>query len=104
MKERWERMEQILTILNNSDCTVAEVRNQILYQGENLSIKLVDVMLKHYYDNSLLNRKKDRTIEYNPYRYKLSKTGMEQLEWLKSGGHMKYITKYNEKYNIQQVQ
>ena len=100
-KGRWERMEQILNILSNSDCTVTEMRDQIILQGENLSIRLVDVMLKHYFDISLVNRKKDRSIEYNPYRYRLSGKGMEQLEFLNSGGHLKYIEKYNEKYNIQ---
>ena len=102
-KGRWNRMHQILKLLNESEYTVVELREQILYQGENLSIRLVDVMLKHYFDISLVNRKKDRLLERNNYRYRLSNLGIEQLAWLNSGGHLTYIEKYNEKYNIQQV-
>lgn len=103
MKGRWERMHQMLNILSRTECTVVEMRNQLILQGENLYIRLIDVMMKHYYDDGLLNRKKDRLIERNPYRYSLSKKGMEQLEWLLSGGHLKYIERYNTKYNIQQA-
>lgn len=100
-KCRWERMEQMLNILSSSGYTVTEMREQLLLQGENLYIKLIDVMLKHYYDNGLLNRKKDGFLERRPYRYRLSRKGMKQLEWLNSREHLKYIEKYNEKYNIQ---
>ena len=101
MKDRWERMHQVFNILNNSDCTVTEMRDQIILEGELLSFQAIDNLLRHYFKFSYLNRKKDRSIEYNPYRYRLSEFGSGQLAWIESGESLKYITKYNEKYNIQ---
>jgi len=101
MKDRWERMGQILTILHNEDCTVAEMRDKLILEGELLSFQAIDNLLRHYFKYSYLNREKDRTLERNPFRYRLSEFGMGQLAWIKSGESLKYITRYNERYNIQ---
>lgn len=100
-KGRWERMHQVFNILNKSDCTVSEMRDQLILEGDLLSFQDVDNLLRHYFKLSYLNRKKDRLLERNPYRYRLSGIGVKQLDWIKSGEQMKYVTRYNEKYNIQ---
>ena len=99
-KGRWDRMHQVLSLLEDSEYTVSELREKILYQGDNLTINLVDCLLRLYFKDSFVNREKDSLLNRKKYRYRLSNLGIEQLTWLNSGGHLRYIEKYNEKYNI----
>lgn len=100
MNGRWNRMHQIFKILDNSPCTVAEMREHLLQQGDDLSRDHINFLLRHYNKISFLNRKKDKTSKYNPYIYRLSEKGVDQLDWLNLGGHLRYIEKYNEENNI----
>ena len=104
MGGRWERQQQFLEILEDSPCSVAEMRDELLSQGDDISTDHINFLLRHYFKFELLNRRKDRSGNRpHRYRYRLSEKGMDQLEWLRERGQMEYIKAYNKKYGIQVV-
>jgi len=84
---RWERMYQIFEIMERDEFTVRELFDTLKMDNKNVTINLVDFLLRHYNKNGYLSRSKNL---FNIYSYSLSEKGIEQLEWLKDGCQLEY--------------
>ncbi len=99
MKNRWERMEEILSAIDilTSDGKSTTIRgltefiknSQETFDDPDITINIVDSAIRHYRKSGLVRRKHNPYI--NPYQYELSKKGKEKLEWLENEEYLNYI-------------
>lgn len=92
MKERWERMEEILTAIDilTSDGGITTVKDlfkfiknsQEIFDDSVITINIVDSAIRHYRKSGLVRRKHSPYIK--PFQYELSKKGKNKLEWLEN--------------------
>jgi len=100
MKDRWERMEEILTvidILNSDGGTATTVRglyefiknSQEIFEDPDITINIVDSAIRHYRKSGLVRRKHNPYIK--PFQYELSNKGREKLDWLENEEYLNYV-------------
>lgn len=96
---RWGWMIQVFRLLEKDSLTVRELTNLLEDNNEDVYLKLIDALLRHYLKSGYLKRTRD-SLKHYKYVYKLSKKGKKHLNWLNSDEYLEYIKKYKQKYEL----
>ncbi|MBA7507173.1 hypothetical protein ES706_05889 [subsurface metagenome] len=97
--QRYERMEEILSTIDilTSDGATTTVKDlyefiknsQETFDDPDITINIIDSAIRHYRKSGLVRRKHNPYIK--PFQYKLSKKGIEKLEWLENEEYLNYV-------------
>ena len=85
--EKWERMFQILSVLeliNNErkNTTVRDLTEYLKTKDKKIDVNIINSSIRHYRKIGLIKRKHDPYKR--PFQYVLSNKGEEQIDWLEN--------------------